>query len=191
VYVLGNHEFYGYDVSIVLNGIYKILSQFNNIYILDNQNINIDGVNFWGATFWPNIPPQNRYKVQMSISDFNHIYVGNTRVSARNMEEWHSISLQSLKNFISSNLQNKVVVSHFCPSLNLVSPIYKNELAINTYYNHNLDSIILKSDIKLWFYGHTHITGDALVGNTRCIVNAAGYSDGDNPHFDNKKLIEI
>ncbi|WP_346658132.1 hypothetical protein [Bradyrhizobium sp. 154] len=50
----------------------------------------------------------------------------------------------------------------------------------------------------LWLYGHTHESFDAMVGETRVVSNTKGYGPWppsmrtwDNPHFDERLIIEI
>ena len=51
VYVPGNHEYYGSDLSEMLTEL-RVAARGRGIHLLDGDEIIIDGVRFLGATLW-------------------------------------------------------------------------------------------------------------------------------------------
>jgi len=52
IYICGNHEFYGNDISVTKE--IAAAAADTNIHFLDNGSIVIDGVRFIGSTLWAN-----------------------------------------------------------------------------------------------------------------------------------------
>jgi hypothetical protein len=78
-----------------------------------------------------------------------------------------------------------------------VRPGHENDL-VSAAYCSDLSQIIAKSEPSLWIYGHTHMSDDRIVGNTRILLNAKGYGSlgsdkptWDNPLFDPLLTVEI
>lgn len=51
LYVLGNHEYYGFAISEAKD-IYRSISQEYGITLLDDESITLNGIQFSGTTLW-------------------------------------------------------------------------------------------------------------------------------------------
>jgi predicted phosphodiesterase len=55
-----------------------------------------------------------------------------------------------------------------------------------------LDELVARSGAALWIHGHTHVSQDYRIGNTRVICNPRGYAGYElNPAFDPRLIIEV
>jgi len=80
VYVLGNHEYWTtkdapVDMSVILKDI-KDAAAGSNVHVLENEFTVIDGVRFFGATFWTNLGKFNTTLIDEAhhMRDYAHIY---------------------------------------------------------------------------------------------------------------------
>jgi hypothetical protein len=82
IYVLGNHEYWTkketpVDMSVILKDIKDAVAG-SNVHVLENEFIVIDGVRFFGATFWTNLGQFNTTLINEAhhMRDYVHIYCG-------------------------------------------------------------------------------------------------------------------
>lgn len=61
IYILGNHEFYGYSLKEVRD-FWKSV-QLENFYFLDNSSVVIDGIRFIGTTLWTDFDNENQLRI--------------------------------------------------------------------------------------------------------------------------------
>ena len=193
VYVLGNHEYYH---SIYNDGVIELkhaLSGISNIHILDNQKVNIDGVNFIGSTLWTNMNnncPLTQNYLRNSMNDFRLIQYrvgdGYTRFTPEMAYILHNKALD----FINNNIDNNtVVVTHHGPSRKSIHEKYANDHYMNGGYCSDLE-LIFNDNIKYWIHGHVHNPFDYKVNNTRVICNPHGYR-GEGIIYNNDLILDI
>jgi len=200
VYVLGNHEHYAYDVQETVTYLKSELV-YDNLYILDDETVDILDHTFIGTTLWTDMNEEDSltlYHTTSMMNDFQTI-----KNSARTVNEWgkparltpedtvefHKKSMDYI-NHITYNRPNYkfVVVGHHCPSLKSVHPKYANDKIMNGAFASDLDDFIAyRPQIKLWVHGHTHEDFDYMLSETRIVCNPRGYS-GHEPRADSFKL---
>ena len=76
VYVMGNHEFYGGRFFGSILHLQEELEPFENIYLLENNAKELDGVLFLGATFWTDFnkhDPISMYDAGLFMNDYKSI----------------------------------------------------------------------------------------------------------------------
>ena len=200
IYVLGNHEHYAGDVLETVAYLKQQLA-YDNLYILENETVDIADYTFIGATIWTDMNEEDGltlYHVSSMMTDFQSI-----KNSARTLNEWgkparltpedtvefHKRSLDYI-NHITYNRPNYkfVVIGHHCPSFKSVHPKYANDKIMNAAFASNCDDFIAyRPQIRLWLHGHTHEPFDYAIGETRIVCNPRGYS-GREPQADCFKL---
>lgn len=129
LYVLGNHEHYHGDFKYTASELKKKLAHNKNLYILDKESINIDGVTFVGSTLWTDMNKGDLltlYHVKRMMSDFSVIRNGNRMVTRRvPLYEENPLYTPDGKNggkystqdgyYIKIGEKDKVEPSTFCP----------------------------------------------------------------------------
>ena len=89
-WIPGNHEYYQSDLADVKIPLYEKIRE--NVFLLNEQQIRINDVNFIFSTLWSHINEQNRWKIQQNVSDFfvikNHYKVFLTKFQRRSHEKF-------------------------------------------------------------------------------------------------------
>jgi Icc-related predicted phosphoesterase len=192
LYVLGNHEYYGYNTEGTKDKIRKHLP--HNFHLLDNDTITIGNWNFVGFTLWTDFRNENvlemmeaecvmnDYKSIRTTSKFRKLRADDTLAFHKNSTKYLREQLQTLK-------ENVFVISHHAPSYQSVAQEYKN--CANGAYCSDLDDLIINHpQIKYWAHGHTHTTFDYMIDGCRVICNPSGYH-GENSHINMDLVIDL
>jgi Icc-related predicted phosphoesterase len=181
VFVPGNHEFYGSDLSTVYKLLDKLGNELSNLYWLENRDVEISGQRFLGATLWFERQIDS-LKYKDSLSDFAHI---------KSFEDivFHKFAIS--KSFLGTQAKpGDIVITHHMPSLKCIDKQYL-ELKTNIYFASNLEELIKKKAPAYWFSGHSHSSHNLMIGQTNLISNPLGYPNAINPEFNNGLIITI
>lgn len=190
LYVLGNHEFYGYKIQDVINEWIVLEDETDGLYLLDNSSVTIDGVEFFGSTFWSSLGTSSNdmvidYFIRQKIkgnTDFRLI----EDLTPETMAVIHHESAHKLFKLIeNSEAEKKVVITHYLPSEKSVHERFIGQHATNLMFFTEYGQYISYSDINLWIHGHTHDMMDYNIHQTRVICYPRGYVDANmaNPDF--------
>ena len=203
LYVLGNHEFYGGSIEATADEL-KRLCAGSNVHVLDDDEVEIDGVRFLGSTLW---------------TDFGllgDVAKGTAMVGARNlMRDFSRIRIDDATNVLftpedSTALYERhaewldrrldvrqqgptVVITHHAPSRQSIHPRYADSL-LNACFVSDAEYLFRDGRAQLWIHGHTHDSFDYTLRGTRVICNPRGYAKAgvnENPFFDADLLIEV
>jgi len=212
IYVAGNHEYYGADISILAD--LRRQAKALGIYFLENDAVNIDGVRFLGCTLWTDF---NRYCPKEitiaweSMNDYECIKAEHWWKNTENKEKalslmnldsqfgfdpdmfsptvaylFHQESLQWLHQELEKLHTGKtVVISHHAPTLRITD---------NYAYASDLTSFIKEraNHIDVWMHGHIHEPEDNEIAGVRIVSNPRGYPKfGVLENFSETKTIEL
>lgn len=189
LYVMGNHEFYGYNYEGTTKTIQEDLP--SNFHLLNNDTVTIGDWNFIGFTFWTDFRNENALEMMEAecyMNDYKAIRIGKNyrKLRANDTLAFHKESKEYLLNQLQTLNENVFVISHHAPSYQSVAPHFKTEA--NGAYVSNLDDLIFNHpQIKYWVHGHTHTPFDYQIGDCRVICNPGGYPGQDtgfNPDFE-------
>lgn len=184
VYVLGNHEFWGYNYEGAKKHIALALP--DNFELLDNSCVKIGPYKFIGSTLWTNFrngDPIEMFEAECKMNDYSSIRIGSNfrKFRATDSLRIHRESIE----FIESELQTTdpvIVVSHHAPSFQSVDPSYSDS-SINSAFCSDLSDLVLRNSvIKYWFHGHLHSRSDYTIGDCRVICNPVGYRGHDSSY---------
>jgi predicted phosphodiesterase len=190
IYVMGNHEHFGYNCSRTLNKIQEFLP--NNFYLLENQTLQIDNWNFIGFTLWTdfnNANPLDMINASSYMKDYKAIRITDRYRKFRPEDSLalHRESLHYLKEQLNLMSDNVFVISHHTPSYRSVPPKFIGNHH-NSAYCTSLDELIMDSpQIKYWAHGHTHWQQDYYIEQCRVLCNPHGYHGQTtefNPNFE-------
>lgn len=185
LYVLGNHEFYGLEMTKAYENVKRIVKP--NVTVLNDDYIIIDKVLYIGGTLWTDCFKHNHVSmsdIEFGMNDFKKIKVnkfGNYRkFRARDMVDIHSNTLNYFRNQLGSvdknngDIEKIVVVSHHAPTFNSIPKEYRGN-SLNAAYASDLSDFILDNEIDVWTHGHIHDKIDYMIGDTRVVANPRGY----------------
>lgn len=182
VYILGNHEFYNY------NSVDSLRRQFSiqkKVIYLENKWVEFGDIKIFGCTLWTdfNLLGDKFFayaNAKRFLNDFQFI-------KDVKMKQSHRDSVASIKKFL-KQAGKKIVVTHHAPSIQSISPEWRNKLA--PAFASNLENLIIDSGIDLWIHGHTHDSCDYMIGSTRVVCNPRGYAPNNiNPNFNSGLVI--
>lgn len=190
IYVGGNHEgYFSGGLIKVLNYWHEISSTIPNFHFLENETVEIDGARFLGTTLWTALDnPINEIVVKDVMNDFNYI-------KGMSVAKWKYAHTQA-RAFLEDELAKEydgdtVVVTHHAPSFMSVAECYAGN-PCNDAYASNLDNLIAYNDIKLWCHGHTHVSFDYEIADTRIICNPHGYWEKEeNPNYNPSLVVDL
>jgi predicted phosphohydrolase len=181
IYILGNHEFYCYDVSELIQQWTHISNQLDNFYFLNDNSVIINDIEFIGATLWTSLNTRKKEEyidnifinTILELNDFKYI----KNWSPELMKDTFYRSFEKIQSLVSnSQCDKKVVVTHHLPSYQSITEHYVNDL-FNPFYATELGNYIAYSDINCWIHGHVHSSFDYFLGDTNILCNPYGYKD--------------
>ena len=185
VWVAGNHDLWGYDATgnnsfdeqvIALN-----LEHSNIHYLTMDDTVVIDGIEFWGHTFWTNVEKSNEVIAIQGLNDFQniHSFDGND-FYVHQMNSINQQARKALKKFLTSPKDNqsysvdkRVVMTHF--------PLFRENVQENPnpydiYYDNHMDYELAYMPLPdLFIHGHTHNHYDYDFMGSRVVCHPRGY----------------
>ena len=187
VWVPGNHEYYGcYYMQKSLDDTRDWLKAHycDNIELLDNQSIGIEGVPIHCATLWTDMnrgDPVAQIAIRGGLNDYNCIRGATaanagSKISTRSVLGLHAQSLKFLANATADG-RDCVVVTHHQPTMAGLS--YNSGTDIDYAYASDLSEFFIqRPNIQVWCSGHAHAAGRELVlgpHQQRFLTNCRGY----------------
>lgn len=189
VFVLGNHDCRSYALvsneSTLAKDLDKMFQKADphtqNVFVLEyDKSITLDGIEFWGCTFWTKIEdPLSQMQISC-IGDYREImYNDDEPLSIHLTNLINSESRKALKLFLNNGSGlKKVVVSHF-PLIRETLPEYPDPF--DDYYDNHLEYFLMDNPKpNLIVYGHTHTAYDFEFEGIRIICNPRGYPHNQN-----------
>lgn len=192
LYCMGNHEHYNY---IYRNTFYDIQSWllsngFNNVTMMENDNVVIEGVRFIGATLWTDYDGgspltmriaydlMNDYRLigSQDITDMNYFNrKDNRKINPEFILNVHKISRDYIRTVAKESQEPVVVFTHHPPSFQSCNSLHSGN-NLDGAYATNLSELILETpQIKYWISGHTHMSGYYEIGQCKVLSNQLGY----------------
>ena len=194
VYVVGNHEFYGRDLSTHLIDLEKKCTD-RGIIFLNNKAVEIGDVTILGATLWTDYNMYGNYPIAMldaqrNLNDFNNIKLNGEKLFAEDIRVLHQESVEFLTSYVNKP-GKKIVVTHHAPSEFCVAPKFIGDL-LNPCYASRLESLICNLEAEIWIHGHRHDSVDIMINKTRILCNPRGYAGYQlNSNFNSQLVVEV
>jgi hypothetical protein len=189
IYVMGNHEHYGFQYHKTYDHLKSVLPA--NVKLLENEVFEYQGVTFLGATLWTDMNKGDAltlYHMKSMMNDYRQVTMLNETNGAyhRLQPEVTMRDHYRTRDYFKVIMENRraqgqhtpvVVCTHHAPSKASIKPRYAGDTIMNGAYSSDLSDFILDSpEIKFWTHGHTHDTFDYMVGDTRIVCNPRGYA---------------
>ena len=144
------------------------------------------------STLWSEIKPEYAFAVAKGLLDFRAISIGNSSMTVDDYQRIHQECLRFIQKAVtSSSAEQIVVVTHHLPSYAVLGEVFKDS-ALNSGFVTELGNWIADSPINFWIYGHSHVSIEQIIGNTRLLSNQLGYVGyGEGEDFDAEKCINV
>jgi len=182
VYVPGNHEYYKTSPAAGAALLATCAQDFPNLRLLDSAVTEIDGTRFVGATLWfPPTPDEAEYR--SSLMDFALI---------EGFVSWvHEAHARDVA-FLEQNVRaGDVVITHFLPHPRSIAPQYEGNALNRFFVAGDVAPLVEERGARLWLHGHTHVSFDYRVGQTRVVCNARGYPAEPGTSMNRELIIEV
>lgn len=192
LYVMGNHEFYGYNYEGTKKKLKNNLP--GNFHLLDNDTVTINNWNFIGFTLWTDFRNENALEMmeaECNMNDYKVIRIGSNyrKLRADDTLNFHKQSKKYLLEQLQTLNENVFVISHHAPSHQSVPQQFKTHA--NGAYVSDLDGLIINHpQIKYFIHGHTHNFFDYMIEQCRVICNPGGYP-GQITNFDPNLEVQL
>jgi Icc-related predicted phosphoesterase len=172
-WIPGNHEYYYKNLTEFPNPLNLKLR--SNIRIVNNTELEFEGIRFVFSTLWSEISAHNQKRIEQSISDFECIQNRKRKFNTQDFNTLHAGSLDFIKQSLQNFHSGTVVVSHHVPSP-LCNSSFHNNSPINEAFCSNLTDFIENCDANFWIYGHSHFNQKPIyIGKTILLTNQLGY----------------
>lgn len=186
VIIFGNHDYWrGSSIQKTINQAREYAKKESQIHFLENDMIEIDGVNIIGSTCWTNFSYGvdsmylNMLDAENNMNDYRFIkwQTGNhyRRIRADDVLKLNHES----KNFIFESLSKvdrmkSIVMTHHAPTQFSIHPQYLGD-SLNHCYANMWGNDIAYNGPKLWVHGHIHMHSEYVIGETTILCNPIGY----------------
>lgn len=205
IFVAGNHEFYGRQMEETQEKMIDDAARLN-IYYLEREAIEIDGVRFLGTTLWTDYRLRTNFTqsqlmkfAQQNLNDHVLIRTKNGLFSTAMALAEHEIARSWLVEELAKPFVGKtVVITHHGPHPLSVHPRYVGD-PLSAAFNSDLSELM--PNVDLWLHGHVHDSFDYKVGRCRVVANPAGYIQNrwagkdkflfENEYFDPQMIVEV
>jgi len=185
VFVLGNHDYWttrncNADWRTAVEELKPYLA--GNVFLLEKEVIELDGVKIGGATLWTDI---NGY--DPIAATFAHQYTNDLRyINGMTANTW----MQEYANTVEwiKGIDVDILVTHYVPSPHFSHLRYKGMIESCMFNSNTIGQI--SNWPKVWIFGHTHDNYNEILGDTNFICNPRGYRY-ENQDFKEESLYEF
>jgi Icc-related predicted phosphoesterase len=172
LYVPGNHEYYTVhdceklSMTKLIRMLYDIENDIKNLFILNQSSVTIGDICITGCTLWSKaLVTLPKFIVRIhGIND--EIYDKKHQTDVR--------YINKMIDYCKDNNLKLVVVTHYCPTYQIVSERRKKDRYISLYTS-ELDHLLYKDKIDTWICGHIHENFNTVTqGGTKIVGNQLG-----------------
>lgn len=179
LYVMGNHEFEGYEYNHMLDQAREFAHTTDNIKLLQQDEIIIDDTRFLGCTLWTDfelfgisMKEHAKRAALYGMPEYASIFMKHKLLHVNDTLDLHKSDYNWLKLKLRTPFSgDTIVITHHAPHPN----------SVIEHYRHNLLSAAFASDLtdllgrnKTWVHGHTHAGLDYCIDDTRIVCNPRG-----------------
>lgn len=202
MFVAGNHEYYHGTFEAVNEYLSGLQDKYKNFHFLNNNSAHYGGVEFFGGTMYTDFslcgPALSNKAAEAASKGINDFYSSKRLINGQR-RPWtvadhvseHGKFKEGLQGWLNrTNGSKRVVVSHFVPSPKAIHPRWGGASSLlNSYFTADMEHMMGWEG--LWLYGHTHDSGDNMVGGTRVVGNPKGYGNENEKEFNDSLILEI
>lgn len=177
----GNHEFYQGDYHTVLNELRTAAT--GNLHFLHQSvaTIEVKGtpVRIIGATLWTDFELLGTFDLSLldarRLNDFRLIRYESRVLRPADTVIWHHEQRQWLLKTLDTKFDGiTIVMTHHAPVSFASGPKYVGD-ALSPCFASRIEDKLVRSDLPLVVWGHTHHCVDQTIETTRFVSNQTGY----------------
>ncbi|WP_169577739.1 metallophosphoesterase [Sinimarinibacterium sp. CAU 1509] len=168
VYVLGSAEYDGTPYNGLIDECQHV-ARGSTVTVLERDTLDIGGVRVLGTTLWANFSSIDEWTSAELFRDWQTLFA---QTEAKEFVK----SVRWLDHQISSADRPLIVVTHNAP---MTAP--SSELDADRTVRPMCH--LLRSPVRLWVHGHTHVNVDARVQGVRVVTNQLGCAGDAIPDF--------
>lgn len=198
VVVAGNHEPYLSTLQFSIRN-WQSATRGTHVHFLEREVAEVGGARFLGATMYTDYELYGDRAVAMCCAEIglnDHRLVRLEPELERFLPgdalQNHRQSRQFMEAELAKTYTGKtIVVTHHAPSPRSLTRSSRPE-ALAPAYASNLEALMARYEIAIWFHGHLHHSADYYVHHTHVLCNPRGYWPSQlNPDFDPAKVTDI
>ena len=188
VCVLGNHDYYlvnreaqytfENDSFKRVEHMRELINQESNIYCLNGEVIEIEGIRFGGTDSWYDGSYIKKYFPQFDTNQINILWKQNINDSRlikgiRRFDDIAKLEIPKLENIYK---ECDVIITHVNPSYNEehINKKYHNS-PINTFFTFDGSRFYTNGSMQYWVFGHTRDAIEYEINNVKFLCNPLGY----------------
>ena len=186
--VLGNHDYYLIDSEAKYtfeNDSFKrvkdmrsLINQEKNMYCLDGEVIEIEGIKFGGADSWYDGSYVKKYYTNLDNNHINLLWNGNINDSRliKGISRFDDITKLEIQKLEKIYQNCDVMITHVNPSIDEehINEKYRNS-PINTFFTFDGSKFYKNGSMKYWVFGHTHDAIEYEIEDIKFLCNPLGY----------------
>lgn len=165
IYVPGNHDAYAIGLGAMPDHLRRLRDDAG-IITLDRQTVEIEGRRIVGCTLWSPLSP--------SLDGLGGDLAAIPGFSG---DAWRAVHERDRAWLEETVMEGDIVVTHHAPSREGLDPRMQHKpelMRLASGYYADMTDLIEQRSPALWVHGHTHVTREYAVGETRVASNAAG-----------------
>ena len=187
LFVHGNHDNWNTRFDTLADKTRLLIKEqeMNNVFLLDCDVIELDGITFVGGTLWTDYGRRDPISMMEAVNYMNDYRLSRVGVEYRKLKPVDCLKVfDKTKALIFKTAKECkeagkpcVVITHMAPSYQSINEKYRNkrdELS-NTWYYSELSSYIVDSGIAYWIHGHLHDANIYVIDKTIVLCNPRGY----------------
>jgi predicted phosphodiesterase len=199
LYVAGNHEFYGHSLPDLIDDLREAAAG-SSVYVLENDEVILDGIRFLGCTLWSDFEFGGREQraeamafCERVVNDYEQISFGpgGRALAARDTLKCHQVSRRWLETMLARPYDGKtVIITHHAPLIRRVPPLPELRALAGAFAS-DVTDLMGGDRVAMWIYGHTHRVADLTLRGTRVLSNPYGYPHQPVEGFDPGFVVEL
>ncbi len=188
VCVLGNHDYYlvnseakytfETDSFKRVKHMRDLINKEKNMYCLDGEVIDIEGIKFGGADSWYDGNYVKKYFTQFDNNHINLLWNGNMNDSRliKGISRFDAITKIEMHKLENIYENCDVMITHVNPSIDKehIHEKYRNS-PISTFFTFDGSRFYKNGSMKYWVFGHTHDAIEYEMEDVKFLCNPFGY----------------
>ena len=176
-WIPGNHEYYHSDINKRSGSFQEQIR--DNIFLLNNKSIQIEGYRIIFSTLWTSIGGQHANEIKRGMADFTVIKDDGLSLRPQKSNKLHEECLIFIQKELKECKEDEksIVVTHHVPTTINYPSKYRGSI-LNEAFAVELKNFIKELKPNYWIYGHHHTNKkDFQIGETQLMTNQLGYID--------------